>query len=108
MKTVFPLYQCFWIYENKFFKRRKSIPEIINQCKETGLDGLDLRADTLNNGNEAREIKQAGLDLYTWTVNDFKDAKKFYQWGFDGITSDKAKMLQDKFDVYKKLTTEKT
>lgn len=108
LKTVFPLHQCFWIYENKIFKRRKSIPEIINQCKETGLDGLDLRADTLNNETEAREIKQAGLDLYTWTVNDFNEAKKFYQWGFDGITSDKAKMLQDKFDAYKKLTTEKT
>ena len=108
LKAEFPWHDCYWIYKRILFSKRINISKIIEQCKDAGLDGLDLRADTLNNESEARQIKNAGLDLYTWTVNTFNETKKFYEWGFDGITSDKAKMLQDKFDVYKKLTTEKT
>lgn len=102
LKTEFPKYDCYWIYKRILFFKRINILKIIGQCKDAGLNGLDLRADTLNNESEARQIKNAGLDLYTWTINTFNETKKFYEWGFDGVTSDKASWLQDKFQRYYK------
>lgn len=67
-----------------------SMEELVEQARETNLDGLNMRFVGPAREREAiRKLRDAGLGYYIWTVNDVDDAQLAIELGVDGITTDR-------------------
>ena len=68
--------------------------ELIEKCRQAGLDGLDLAAGSHLGKGIVDSMHGLGLELHVWTVNppddprDLVQLRELIRWGVDGITTD--------------------
>ena len=75
------------------------IDELIEQCRDAKLDGLDLSHESELSKEIVDRIHELGLEFYVWTINSPEDAVRVVNWGADGITTDRPKWLREKLQA---------
>jgi len=96
IKKTLPEFQSYWIIEGKHYKSKSVLKSSIEECKDAGLDGLDVQARKYLNSEVIQCVKNNGLKIYTWTVDDPVRAEQLYLDGIDGITTNRASWLKKK------------
>lgn len=98
-KQLMPEYKMLWLLDLDYSRPRWMLwnnkKNIIKKINRFHLDGVDVWAGRVLNGDFISAFKNAGLLIYTWTVNDPEKAKWLLQNGVDGITTDKAGWLTE-------------
>jgi glycerophosphoryl diester phosphodiesterase len=100
-KRLMPKVKTYWLF-GRSPKRDKvtnaiiggRIDELIETCRQAGLDGLDLSKDSELTKQIVDKIHALGLGLYVWTVNSPEDALRMIDLGVDGITTDRPGWLR--------------
>jgi len=70
--------------------------QLIQQARESGLDGVDVSAHGPLGPRFVEQIHDAGLKVYVWTVNTHSRAVKLAEAGVDGITTNRPGFLREK------------
>jgi glycerophosphoryl diester phosphodiesterase len=95
-KKTLPHHAAAWILDRDDYARHRSIDAIIGQCRDSGLDGLDLAASCPIDAMLLKQVHRAGLKLYVWTVDDPAVARRLAEAGVDGITTNRPGWLREK------------
>jgi glycerophosphoryl diester phosphodiesterase len=101
LKKILPEFGFYWIIQGKDYKKRADLEETIRKCKSAGLNGLDVEEKKYLNKKVIQLVKDSGLKIYTWTVDDEVRAKQLFNDGIDGITTNKAYWIKNKFKEVK-------
>ena len=100
-KSRMPELAVYWIHgtspkRDKLTGRLTSPPsELIQRCRQAGLNGLDIAYDSQLTKRIVAEIHRLGMGLYVWTVNEPEDARRLVELGVDGITTDRPGWLRE-------------
>jgi glycerophosphoryl diester phosphodiesterase len=95
-KRELPKFEVCWVVQAKRGLRRSpAIDELIAQCQEAGLDGLDLEWRFPINARVVSRMHELNLKLYTWTVDNLEVAKRLKASGVDGITSNLPGLIRE-------------
>ncbi|MCW8810340.1 MAG: glycerophosphodiester phosphodiesterase family protein [Ignavibacteriaceae bacterium] len=97
LKQILPEFESYWIIKGKDYKKRTDFEEMIRKCKSAGLNGLDVEEKKYLSKEVIQTVKDFGLRIYTWTVDDQVRAKQLFNDGIDGITTNKAYWIKNKF-----------
>lgn len=91
-KELMPRIPTYWIKgTDEDEQTKKRIPhslELIQMTIDKKLDGLDVDYRGISK-SFVDAVKASGLKLYVWTVNDLDEAKQLKEFGVDGITTDR-------------------
>lgn len=71
------------------------VEQLIETAREIKADGLDLSAEGPIDEDFVQRIRAAGLELFVWTVDDPAEAQRFAAMGVDGITTNRAGLMQE-------------
>lgn len=93
-KKALPHHAAAWILDYDADTRRVPFDEIIGRCRDSGLDGLDLKVDWPIDSAVVRQIHGASLKLYVWTIDDPIVARRLKGAGVDGITTNRPGWLR--------------
>ena len=88
-KKLFPDNLCYWLSSEK-----NGLFEKMEQCKEKGLDGVDLQSKIVDK-SVMDKASQLGLDVLVWTVNDPVEARMLANLGVVSITTDRPGWLRE-------------
>jgi glycerophosphoryl diester phosphodiesterase len=97
LKQILPEFGSYWIIQGKDYKNRANLEETIRKCKSAGLNGLDVEEKKYLSKEVIQLVKDSGLRIYTWTVDDPLRAIQLFNDGIDGITTNKAYWIKNKF-----------
>jgi glycerophosphoryl diester phosphodiesterase len=97
LKQILPQFESYWIIQGKDYKKREDLEDTIRKCRSAGLNGLDVEEKKYLSKEVIRAVKDSGLRIYTWTVDDPLRAKQLFNDGIDGITTNKAYWIKNKF-----------
>jgi glycerophosphoryl diester phosphodiesterase len=90
-KQLMPTVPAYWLRGTDQDEQTKTwLPhptEWIQTATDQRLDGLDVEYHGVNK-NFVDAVKASGLKLYVWTVNDLEEARQLKELGVDGITTD--------------------
>jgi glycerophosphoryl diester phosphodiesterase len=104
-KKIMPSYRMLWLldldYNWPWWLCRINKHRIIKKVKHLNLDGVDVWSGKLLNSEFIKTFKNAGLYIYAWTTNDPDTARKLIEYGIDGITTDRARWLQEQIEILK-------
>lgn len=89
-KSLYPAVPCYYLSSFK-----SDINKHFDACVESGLDGLDLRYNTIDQDLVER-CHASGLDVWCWTVNDTETAQKMRAFGVSAVTTDRPAWLKSK------------
>jgi len=94
VKRRFPDREVYWLHEypeegDGAPGNMPELPELIDQAKRAGLDGLNLDHAFALDAAEIKRVHDAGLKLYVWTLDDAVKAKRLVEAGIDGITTNR-------------------
>jgi glycerophosphoryl diester phosphodiesterase len=79
---------------------RPSDAALIKDMKETGADGVGLRASQPVDAQLVKDIRAANSQVHIWTVNNLSKAKYYQDLGVDSITTDRPKIIKSGIDQY--------
>lgn len=88
-KKLMPENKCYWLSSISAEVKLR-----INEVKEAGLDGLNLRSNIINK-KLMDKAKALDLDMLCWTVDDPKEAKRMIDLGVKGITTNRPAWLKE-------------
>jgi len=94
IKKSLPKFESYWIIEGKQYKSYSLLNNSIDNCKNAGLDGLDVQEKKYLNSEVINIVKSNRLKILTWTVDDPARAMQLYLDGIDGITTNRASWLK--------------
>lgn len=104
-KRTFTDHKVLWLLDLDYYWYTRilkpSIKKAISKSKRHGLDGLNVWAGNMLDKSMIRKVHDAGLLLYCWTVDDMEHARKLWNWGIDGITTNRAAWMNEKFSLSK-------
>lgn len=99
-KQRMPQYPVYWIQgttpkrDAKSGVESGSVAELIETCREAGLEALDLAHNSRLEAEHVERLHALGKKLYVWTVNRADDVHRVARLGVDGITSDRPGWLR--------------
>lgn len=103
-RKMFPEQKILWLSEiNRNGKTgvwKPAVEELVEKARQTGLDGLNVRACGAVDEIFVGEIKSAGMRCYAWTVNDPLYARRLQNAGVDAITTDRPEWLRMKLQQF--------
>lgn len=94
-KKNLPHIEVAWILDYDAATRSQSVDDLIRQCRDGGLDGLDLGVGWPIDAALVNRIHQAGLKVFVWTVDDPAVARRLENAGVDGFTTNRPGWLRD-------------
>jgi len=98
VKERLPEWEVCWVAQfRRIWPMGSWIPtadRLIQQARQTGLDGLDLDAGGPINAGFVQQVKAAGLELYVWTVDTPGRARSLLAAGIDGLTTNRPGWLR--------------
>ena len=97
LKQTLPKFESYWIIQGKDYKNGADLEVTIRKCRSAGLNGLDVEEKKYLSKEVIQLVKNSGLKIYTWTVDDPVRAKQLFNDGIDGITTNKAYWIKNKF-----------
>lgn len=92
VKIALPAHPVLWIVGEP--AKAPSGETLVEVCRTSGFDGLDLRADWPIDERFVRTVHAAGLALCVWTVDDPVLAARLIQAGVDGVTTNRPGSLR--------------
>ena len=87
-KALYPEVPCYYLSSFK-----SDINKHLDACVESGLDGVDLRHNIIDQELVER-CHASGLDVWCWTVNDTETAQKMKEFGVSAVTTDRPAWLK--------------
>lgn len=105
VKGTMPLLPVYWIRPTSPRRDKKTgqivdrLDDLIETCRKSGLDGLDLAHDSQLTKELIARIHGLGLEMHVWTVNSPDDARKLIALGVDGITTDRPGWLREQLQT---------
>ncbi len=92
-REILPECPALWIVDYK--PRQHQLTDLIRQCREDRLDGLDLNRRWPIDQAFVQQVKDHALLLYTWTVDNARTAQRQMESGVDGITTNRPGWLRE-------------
>ena len=94
-KALYPKVPCYYLSSFK-----SDINKHLEACVESGLDGLDLRHNIIDQ-ELVEQCHASGLDVWCWTVNDTETAQKMKDFGVSAVTTDRPAWLKNNLMIRK-------
>lgn len=97
-KRLFPAIPHYYLhsYKKDAAGMYPRVEDLIERCRDAGLDGLDLHFDWPIDRSFVSRIHDAGLQLVVWTVDDADRARRLVEAGVDGITTNRPQWLRER------------
>ncbi|MEN6356851.1 MAG: glycerophosphodiester phosphodiesterase family protein [Armatimonadota bacterium] len=95
-KKMMPTVPVYWLDATNKANPTYDSAAIIKTVKDHGLDGVDLEMTAVDKPL-VDAMRSAGLKTYVWTVDDPLDMKRIIDAGVDGITTNRADVLNNVF-----------